>query len=455
MSHEKPPRLATLAVRAGQPRKDALDAVTTPIACTATYAFATSAELRDHFEGRITREEYGRYGNPTVRAAELKLAALDAAGDAALFGSGMAAITTTLFALLKAGDHVILTGDGYRRTRGFVTQVLARFGVTHTIVPAGDAAAVAAAIVPSTRVVLTESPTNPYLRVVDLPALAEAKRAHPRVKLLVDATFATPVNQQPLAQGADLVLHSCTKYLGGHNDLLAGVVAGDAGLVSLIREARDVLGGVLDAHAAYLLLRGLKTLPLRVSKQNRSGLAIAAWLEAQPEVERVHYPGLPSHPDHAVASRLLRGAGGVVSFVLRADLDTTARALDACELATIAPSLGGVETLIEQPAIMSYYGLAPEERAALGISDGLVRLSIGLEDDDDVIADLRRVLDVVASSRDDARQSSTAAGTARAGTRVPEERETWESRSASVVCSASSSAWTRAGCSSSPSSSGA
>ena len=232
---------STLAVRAGQPRQDVHDAVTTPIACTSTYAFGSTDELRAHFEGRVSREEYGRYGNPTVRAAEEKLAALDGGGDAALFGSGMAAITTTLFALLKRGDHVVLTSDGYRRTRSFVTNFLARFGVESTLVPPGDPEALAAAAVrDTTRVVLTESPTNPYLRVVDVAAIAKIKEKHRRVKVLIDATFATPVNQRPLEQGADLVLHSCTKYLGGHNDLLAGVVTGDASLVSLVREARDV-----------------------------------------------------------------------------------------------------------------------------------------------------------------------------------------------------------------------
>ncbi len=401
-------RFDTLAVRAGQPRQDAHDAVTTPIACTATYAFGSSAELKDHFEGRVERQEYGRYGNPTVRAAERKLAALDAGEDAALFGSGMAAITTALFALLKKGDHIVLVGDCYRRTRSFVTQTLGRFGVESTLVPAGDPGALEAAIGTSTRIILTESPTNPYLRVVDLPALARAKRLHPRVKILIDATFATPVNQRPLEQGADLVLHSCTKYLGGHNDLLAGVVIGDAGLVALVRDARDVLGGVLDPHAAYLLVRGLKTLALRVARQNATGLEIARWLEAQPQVARVHYPGLTSHPDHAVAVRLMTGFGGVVSFVLRADLDLTARALDACELATIAPSLGGVETLIEQPAIMSYYGLSSEERAELGVADGLVRLSVGVEDVEDIREDLARVLAVVASAKTNAKTARAA-----------------------------------------------
>lgn len=398
-------RIDTVAVRSGQPRQDAFDAVTTPIACTATYAFSSSKELRDHFEGRIRREEYGRYGNPTVRKAELKLAALDAGEDAALFASGMAAITTALFALVKKGDHVILGADGYRRTRAFVTQLLGRYGVEHTIVPSGDVDAIASAVRAETRVILFESPTNPYLRVLDLPLLREKIGKRSRAKILVDATFATPINQRPLEQGADLVLHSCTKYLGGHNDLLAGVVVGDEALVSIVRDARDVLGGVLDPHAAYLLLRGLKTLPLRVERQNATGLAIAQWLETQPEVERVFYPGLESHPDHDVAKKVLAGFGGVVSFVLRADLDTTAAALDACELATIAPSLGGVETLIEQPAIMSHYGLSSEERAALGIADGLVRLAVGIEHVDDIREDLERVLSVVRDSKDVRRAS--------------------------------------------------
>jgi cystathionine gamma-synthase len=245
-------------------------------------------------------------------------------------------------------------------------------------------------------VVLVESPTNPYLRVIDIEKLTRVREKNSRVKIVVDATFATPVNQRPLEQGADLVLHSCTKYLGGHNDLLAGSVAGSHDLVSLVRESRDVLGGVLDPHAAYLLIRGIKTLALRVERQNATALDIAKWLENQPIVARVHYPGLPSHPDHEVARRSMNGFGGVVSFVLKGDLDGTSRALDSCELATIAPSLGGVETLIEQPALMSYFGLSAEEREDLGIEDGLVRLSVGIEDVADIRADLERVLASVA-----------------------------------------------------------
>jgi cystathionine gamma-synthase len=373
-------------------KKEAFDAATVPIVCTATYTFESSAEIKDHFEGRIERQEYGRYGNPTVRAAEEKLAALDAAEDCALFASGMAAITTALLALLKSGDHVVLTSDGYRRTRGFVTGTLARFGVETTIVPAGDVDAGLAAVKKTTRVILVESPTNPYLRVVDIAKLATARESNSRVKLLVDSTFATPVNQKPLEQGADLVLHSCTKYLGGHNDLLAGSVAGSADLISLIRESRDVLGAVLDPHAAYLLIRGLQTLALRVERQNATALELAKWLENQANVKRVYYPGIESHPDHAVAKRSMRGFGGVVTFVLDSDYDGTSRFVDACELAKIAPSLGGVDTLIEQPALMSYFGLDAEERRALGIEDGLVRLAVGIEDAIAIRADLERAL---------------------------------------------------------------
>lgn len=378
-------------------KKEAFDAATVPIVCAATYTFESSAELKDHFEGRIERQEYGRYGNPTVRAAEEKLAALDAAEDCALFASGMAAITTTLLALLKSGDHVILTSDGYRRTRGFVTGTLARFGVEATVVDAGDVDAALAAMRPTTRVIFVESPTNPYLRVIDVAQLAKAREKNPRVKLLVDSTFATPVNQKPLTQGADLVLHSCTKYLGGHNDLLAGSVAGSADLVSLVRESRDVLGAVLDPHAAYLLIRGLQTLSLRVGRQNATALDLAKWLEKQANVKRVYYPGIASHPDHDVAKRSMSGFGGVITFVLAGDFDDTSRFVDACELARIAPSLGGVDTLIEQPALMSYYGLSAEERRDLGIEDGLVRLAVGIEEPAAIRADLERALETFAT----------------------------------------------------------
>ena len=381
--------LGTRAVHAGEARQNAHDAITTPVIASATYVFENTAALRDYFEGRSEREEYGRYGNPTVRTAERKLAALDGAEDAALFASGMAAATTTLLTLLKGGDHLVMTSDCYRRTRQFVGTFLSRFGVTATMVEPGDLAALEKAIIPGkTRVILSESPTNPYLRVADLPRLAEIKRRLGSGKLVIDATFATPVNQRPVELGADLVLHSCTKYLGGHNDLLAGVVCGNEGMVSAIRDLRSVLGPVLDAHSAYLLLRGLKTLSLRVARQNESALRLASWLEKQPQVEKVFYPGLASHPDHVVAREQMRGFGGVVSFLYKGDLDATSRFVDACRLFQIAPSLGGVESLIEQPALMSFYELTTEQREAVGIRNNLVRMSVGIEDGDDLLADL-------------------------------------------------------------------
>ena len=388
-----PEDLGTLAVHGGEPRKKAFDSVTAPVIHSATYAFENTAEIERYFRGEIEREEYGRYGNPTVRAAEKKIAALDGAEDAALFASGMAAITTALFELLKSGDHLVLTNDCYRRTRQFVGRFLAKLGVESTLVEPGDERALRAALRPGrTKVILAESPTNPYLRVADLGQLSRARDACGGANLIVDATFATPVNQRPLAQGVDLVVHSATKYLGGHNDLLAGVVCGRAGLVQAIKDLRGVLGGMLDPQSAFLLIRGLKTLPLRVRRQNESALRIASWLEKHPRVRQVFYPGLPSHPDHAQAARQMSGFGGVVSFRLKADAAATSRFVDGCKLATIAPSLGATETLIEQPALMSYFELTSKEREAIGIYDDLVRLSIGLEDPQDLIADLDQAL---------------------------------------------------------------
>ena len=393
------PKDSTLAVHGGEERRKAHDAVTTPIVCTATYAFQDTAEIVRYFDGEIEREEYGRYGNPTVRAAERKIAALEGAEDCALFASGMAAVTTTMFELLKSGDHVILTSDCYRRTRQFVRAFLSRFGVAHTLVEPGDTAALAAAVRPGkTRLIVSESPTNPYLRVADLRALAEVRDRFRGINLLIDSTFATPMNQRALELGADLSIQSCTKYLAGHNDVLAGAISGRAPLIAAIRDLRGVLGGNLDPHAAYLLVRGLKTLSLRVERQNRTALQVAQWLESQRRVRRVFYPGLPSHPDHKVAREQMKGFGGVVSFLLDGGLREASRFVDACKLATIAPSLGGVETLIEQPALMSYYELTTAEREAIGIYDSLIRLSVGIEDADDLIADLAQALDAASAA---------------------------------------------------------
>jgi cystathionine gamma-synthase len=390
------PHVDTLAVHAGEDRRQPHAALTVPITATSTYTFEDSAEIVRYHRGELEREEYGRYGNPTVRAAERKIAALDGADDALLFASGMSAITTTLLATLRAGQHIVLTRDGYRRTRQFIETVLPRYGITATLVDPGDWKALDAAIDPTkTRVVFSESPTNPWLRVVDMERLAALKKKHRAVKFIIDSTFATPVNQRPLAWGVDLVVHSATKYLGGHNDLLAGTVSGAAPLIAAVRDFRGILGGVLDAHAAYLLVRGAKTLALRVARQNATAQRVAEVLEGHPRVERVCYPGLTGHPDHTHARLQMKGFGAVVSFVVASDDAGTRRFIDACKLAVVAPSLGGVETLIEQPATMSYYGLSEDERAAMGIPVGLVRLSVGVEDADDIIADLMHALEAM------------------------------------------------------------
>ncbi|MGE0787069.1 MAG: PLP-dependent aspartate aminotransferase family protein [Sandaracinaceae bacterium] len=382
----------TLAVHGGAPEKYPHDALTVPIVQTATYTFRDTAELRDFFEGRVQREEYGRYGNPTVHALERQLAALEGTEDAAAFASGMAAVTTAILAFVKRGSHVVLFSDCYRRTRQFVSGVLSRFGVEHTLVPPADLAALEAALRPETRLVVSEAPTNPYNNVVDIAALAAICKPR-RVRTLIDATFATPINLRPAEHGIDLVVHSATKYLAGHNDVLAGLVAGSSAHVSLIREMRHVLGGVLDPHASFLVSRGLKTLALRVARSNDTALALARTLEGHDKVARVYYAGLPSHPHHEVAARQMSGFGGVVTFELAGDLAMGTRFVDACRIAKIAPSLGGAESLVEQPALMSYYELSTEERAAIGISDALIRYAVGLEDPDELIADVLRALD--------------------------------------------------------------
>jgi cystathionine gamma-synthase len=387
---------STDAVHAGIERARSHHTLTPSIAQTATYTFENTATLERYMRGEDPdpeREEYGRYGNPTVRELERRVAALEGAEDAVAFASGMAATSTALLALLKAGDHVVLFRDCYRRTRQLVTQTLLRFGVEHTVVDAGDLGSMEAALRPNTRLVVTESPTNPLNFCVDLEKLATTVKAKGRIRTLVDSTFATPLNSTPLALGVDLVLHSATKYLSGHNDVLGGVVAGPAHLISLLRDTRGVVGSVLDPHAAFLIMRGLKTLALRVERQNKSALALAKVLEQHPKVERVHYPWLESHPSYAIASTQMRGGGAVVSFVVRGGRAAASRVVDAARIPQIAASLGGVESLIEQPAIMSFFELTDEDLEKIGIDPALIRLSVGIEDTDDLVADLLGALE--------------------------------------------------------------
>jgi cystathionine gamma-synthase len=396
VSDEKGHASSTEAVHGGTAGERPHHTLAPSIAQTATYTFENTSALERYMRGEDPdpeREEYGRYGNPTVRELERRVAALEGAEDGVGFSSGMAAITTALLTLVKTGEHVVLFNDCYRRTRQLVTLVLARFGVEHSVVPPGDLGALEAALRPNTRLVLSESPTNPFLYCVDLSRLTAIVKQHGRAKTLVDSTFATPVNCRPLEYGVDLVAHSATKYLAGHNDVLGGVIVGAPHLVSLLRDARGVLGSVLDPHAAFLCIRGIKTLGLRVERQNATALAVAHALQKHPAVERVYYPLLESHPSHAVARTQMTGGGGVVSFVVRGGGEAASRMVDACRIAKIAPSLGGVETLIEQPAIMSYFELDREALARIGIDPGLVRLSVGVEETSDIVGDLLSALE--------------------------------------------------------------
>ena len=397
-----PPRQSgwsTRSVHSGDKRPFPNYSLNLPIFQTATYTFENTEDLRQFMQARLWgpvegRTEYGRYGNPTLAGVEAKLAQLEGGGEAILFSSGMAAVTTTLLSLLSAGDHLIITDDSYRRTRQFCLTVLKRLGIECSLVPAGELDRLESAIRPETKLIVSESPTNPYLRVLDLERLVQiASRAG--VKTLIDSTFATPINQRPLEFGIDLVIHSATKYLAGHNDLLAGVVAGSEYLVALIRQNLWVMGATCDPHAAYLTYRGLKTLALRLARQNQTAQQLAEFLEAHPKVRRVWYPGLASHPDHAVARAQMDGFGGVVSFEVDGGLEAASHLIDSVRLPLIASSLGGVETLIEQPALMSYFELSTEQRLNVGTKDNLVRLSVGIEDADDLIADLAQAFDTI------------------------------------------------------------
>ncbi len=385
---------STQAVHAGEEKRKPYGALTTPIIQTSTYTFENTAEILDFMRSKASgsaevRDEYGRYSNPTQSAAERKIAVLEGGERAVLFASGMCAITTALLTLLSGGDHMVLVRGAYRRTHEFAIDFLSRWGIETTVTPIDDPDALAAAIRPNTRVIFSETPTNPYLRVMDLARMVEIARQH-GVTTMIDSTFATPLNLRPLEYGLDLVIHSATKYLGGHNDLLAGAVIGSAKMMEKIEHARGVMGGMSNPNDSYLLLRGIKTLDLRVRRQNENGQRVAEFLEQHPGVRRVYYPGLPSHPDHEVARRQMTGFGGVVSFEIDGDVDETGRFIDRLRLPYIGPTLGGVESIIEQPAIL--FSLEPDEWRAVGLGDSLVRYALGVEDSEDLIADLEQAL---------------------------------------------------------------
>ncbi|NLW30606.1 MAG: PLP-dependent transferase [Fibrobacter sp.] len=391
---QKVQSICTRAIHAGESRTKYADSITTPIVQTATFTFSSSKDIEEYTRKGKEHFEYGRYGNPTATIAEKRLADLEGAEDCVVFSSGMSAITTTILSLVKSGDHIVITDDSYKKTLEFCRSYLKRFGVECTIVSFGDYRALDNAIQKNTRFIFSESPTNPYLNIFDLKKLKKIAQKH-NVLTLIDGTFGTPMNQRPLEFGIDLVLQSATKYLGGHNDILAGAVLGRKELVDQIRALHKSMGGVIDPHCCYLLLRGIKTFPLRVQRQNESALKVAKFLESKSSVKKVYYPFLESHAHYAIAKEQMSGGGGVVTFELHGSLEESKKFLDALELCFIGPSLGGVETLITHPALVSYYDYPREERLKLGISDTLFRLAVGIEDVDDIIRDLQNGLDAV------------------------------------------------------------
>lgn len=386
--------MSTRCVHAGERRQKPEGSITAPIFTASTFTFESTDALLEYVEGRAQREEYGRYGNPNERSVEAKLAALEGTEESILYSSGMAAIVGLLMSKLNAGDEIVFFDQCYHRSREFCAKHLARFGVVTRQVPTGDFEAMDAAITPKTKMLVSESPTNPHLTAIDMEKFVAVGKAH-GIETLIDATLATPYNLRPVDFGVDYVLHSATKYLGGHNDLLAGAICGSHELLEPVRALRGCLGSIASSHSLYLLERGLKTFELRMQRHNENGQQVAEFLEAHPRVSRVFYLGLPSHPTHGIASAQMRGYGGLVTFELKdADWRETSRVVDAAQIARIAPSLGGVESLIEQPLVMSYFSYSPEERQQFGISDQMIRLSCGIENAEDLIADLDQALSV-------------------------------------------------------------
>jgi methionine-gamma-lyase len=363
----------------------------TPIVQTSTFAFGSADEMRRYLAGDEELFLYTRYANPTVRDLEEAIAALEGAPAALAVASGMAAMTTAVLSLVRAGDEVLAGASLYGGTVRLLAQVLPRLGVTTRFVPLPELPHVERAAGERSRVLVVESPTNPTLQVVDLAAVIAAAHAHGLV-VVVDNTFATPLLQRPLELGADLVMHSLTKGLAGHSDVIGGALAGSRERISAASATMKVLGGCMDPHAAFLVLRGLKTLHLRVERQCATAFEIARRLEGHPRVKRVLYPGLASHPGHEVARRQMKAFGTVLALELAGGLDAAERFYDRLRVVVRAASLGGVESLVSLPVHTSHHGLGEKELREAGIDPGLVRVSVGVEDAADLVADLEQAL---------------------------------------------------------------
>lgn len=374
---------------AGHPQKGSL---TTPIAQTSTFVFESSAEIRRYLEGDPDLYLYTRYENPTLRVLQGALAALEGGEAGLVFASGMAASTTALLALVQPGDEILASASLYGGTTKLIRDVLSRLGFAFRLLPPKDLVRLAELASDKSRIVVFETPTNPAVDVVDIEAVARA--AHARGMLvMVDNTFASPIVQRPLALGADLVIHSLTKSLSGHSDIIGGALVGSRATIEKAHGLLKVLGGCMDPHAAFLALRGLKTVHLRVPRQCENALALARSLEGHQKIRRVLYPGLPGHPGHEVARRQMSGFGGVVAFVVDGGLAAAERFYDKLRLIARAASLGGVETLASLPVHTSHAGYTDEQLKAAGVDPGMVRIALGVEDADDLVRDVERALE--------------------------------------------------------------
>lgn len=390
---------ATKAIHAGAKRDTQFGALATPIYSTSTFEFDSAEQGGARFRGDEQGYIYSRLGNPTTAVLEEKLAALEGAEAALAVASGIAAVDTIFWTAVRAGDHVVADETLYGCTFAYLNHGLSRFGVETTFVDTSCVENMVRALRPETKVLYLETPANPTLKVVDLAALAKAAHDYnPNILVVVDNTFATPYLQRPIELGCDVVLHSATKYLNGHGDVIAGMIAGKADFLSQCRlfGLKDMTGAVIGAFESYLIIRGMKTLPLRVAKHCENAQKVAEFLAKHPKVEAVYYPGLAAHPGHEIAKKQMHGGfGAVIAFEVTGGFEPGKKLINSVELAKVAVSLGDCETLIEHPASMTHSPYTPEERREAGISEGLIRLAVGLEDAEDIIADLAQALDKI------------------------------------------------------------
>lgn len=362
--------------------------LTIPIEQTATYYFDNTQQIKDFYNGKIKGIKYGRYGCPTQHAIEEKIAKLENTDRALIFSSGMNAITTTILSLVEKGQHILYTDDCYRNTKIFFTEILPKFSITASQIPIDDISNIKKYVKANTVLFFSETPTNPFLRVIDLKFITDfAKKKN--IITVIDSTFATPINLRPAEYGVDIILHSATKYLGGHHDLFAGIVAGKSKFIEKIQHYRDIFGGIIDPHTSYLLLRSMQTLAIRMETYNKNSLAIAKFLQQHPKIEKVWYPGLKSHPDFDLAQKQMNGFGGVITFSLKASEKITSKFIDSLKIPYIATNFGGPQSLIEQHAILTFYKNRLEANKR-NIKGNLLRYSVGFENINDVISDFEQ-----------------------------------------------------------------